>query len=309
MTSTPELQLNVNLFDLVSRPDGPASMKEKMSTIDSLIEELLIYDGPVSNAIKNFCGVLKYHCDTEGPSEALNCFREILQEDKENLNALQNCKYVNKKIMKASDENRHEATMTKLLSDTNMNRQLLLARFHAELGYAMSFEFSFDRDREIFDYERFHTATVYFERALNRQEVFTVSESCQWQFFAARAYHRLYDRLLKRKLPVEGIERDNIIIRCMGLFHFVIQNTDDARYKSKAWCLLGSVLSKLPRDHKGRPTYTEQLTAFISECKFQREHKNPSLCFQKACHLRPDDFKLFLRHARMFMSQHFRDFE
>lgn len=89
------------MIDLVLRPDGPASMNEKVDTMERLSEELLNNEGPVCKAMMNFRGALLFH--TQRTSDALDCFRNVLQDDEENLNALLNCKYVCNKLLKESD--------------------------------------------------------------------------------------------------------------------------------------------------------------------------------------------------------------
>lgn len=267
--------------------------------MERLSEELLNNEGPVCKAIKNLRGALLFH--TQKTWEALDCFRNVLQDDEENLNALLNCKYVCNKLLKESDVNKYEEQIQNLLSDENANKEVILARFNAELGYAMSFEFTFDSQSKIFDYERFQTATNYFEKALAKPDFFTVGETCQWHFFGARAYHRLYDRLYKRQKLTKPGSRDYIVIRCIELFHFVIHNTQDVQYKAKSWCLLGSILFKVPITH------THALRCFIEKCKLRREVQTPSLCFEKARQLSPNDAKLACRHARMFLTPSFRD--
>ena len=296
------------MFDLVSKPDGPAAMKETVDTRERLQEELLNYDGPITAAIRNFIGVLQFYLGET--QKALGCFQQVLDADPDNINAIQNSMFMYSKMMKDSDMNHLGNRLRDLLLDSSDSKvKEIKARFHAEQGYVMSFEFTFDRSSDVIDFKRFQIATSYFEKALgvDSSDIFSVEESCQWHFFAARTYHRFYDRYLVVPKQLSIIERDNILVRAMDLFHYVLTNSESDAYKSKAWCLLGTVMFKMPKDRKGEPTHTHLVERCIEECGFDSEYRDPSLCFEKALKLSPQDAKLVCRYARMFMGRYFCD--
>ena len=254
---------------------------------------------PERNTIINLLGVVAARL--EHYDEALTLLNKVLEEDRDNLNALTNLKWVYGRMDDDMREKQEQITqrleeLEPVLESQNDRARVLKARCLAEEGYAYAFCHGIDNK---FSAEHTKASGMYDAAFKMGGDLISDEEKVAWKLGAARAKRtELYDLF-------EGHEKKDVELEKQFIedIQDVLVHGDDVM-KAEAWVKLVAFFHWLRRREKkegiqNEASYPECITGKDDLLRYYRTPNPPVACADEALKLRRDHPRMMAYKARM----------
>ncbi|XP_072043060.1 tetratricopeptide repeat protein 22-like [Amphiura filiformis] len=283
------LEVNAETFDY----DDIASFKFKR-WVRQLDEEKQYR--PEGNVIRNFLGYVA--ACIEWYWEAERFFKQVLDEDPDNLNALTNLKRVYQ-TLDAKDKTYEIARKLKEL-ETVLNRndersKRLKARCLVEKGYAICQGASEEHE------ESFLAASAMYEKALEMAgDLVTVEEKTDWYLGKVRVKQVLFNKRGHWRMPQPDVELERNFFNDVQM---VLTYGDDFM-KAESWVKIGSVFRQLHRMYYGaEPPICVREKPQILKC--YRSSRPLLACYNMALKYKPNHPPILAKKAGLLKSNRY----
>ncbi|XP_070571499.1 tetratricopeptide repeat protein 22-like [Ptychodera flava] len=268
---------------------------------DSLTKQLENETGFFRHGLSNMLGLLEFQ---KGEMvKACQTFKEILEKDFINLNALSNLTTVYERMDRTRKAEEYRDKLSEVLKDqgrlSGEERQAALLRCVAEQAYSLAFDCYDEKTRMP---PKCEEAISLYELVLKESENVTAvdTETFKWKMCIAIIR---YNRLVKHCLwDNSGEKDDEVINESIALLHLlkdILNNCTDGFYQSQCWCYIGMLLMKGKHliDTTSHPKNQETLRQLdLVNC-----YEQPLLCFQAAETCYDGGWKELVKFAKLLI--------
>ena len=270
------LQVNVEDFDYndVAQYQFPTYLHE--------LEENM--HRPERNAIRNFLGYLAACLGWHEESKAY--FNDVLNEDRDNLNALANLKWVYKELIgckrRAKELAKRIEELQLALNGSGDRGKVMKARCLAEKGYAICHDVSHEYEEE------FRKACEMYDRAIEMAgHLVSHEEKLDWYLGRVRAKQILFTKQTRWRKAKDAAFETQLISDIQE----VLRQGDNIM-KAEAWIKLALVFRQLHRNSEFVANGTNYLQCLEEDQQLLRMYltpRAPTACYDKALEYNPQN--------------------
>ncbi|XP_038045214.1 uncharacterized protein LOC119719795 [Patiria miniata] len=236
-------------------------------------------------ATRNLQGFIAYHLDKH--DQALGFFRNVLDKDANNVNALGNLAFIHKKLCEIEEHKVYQGRLVCVLKEASYTER---AMAYADKAFAIRY---FEQFKRCFRYMR------YIERAATIGRKCECPQRAEWIFDHALAlYRRDIQMLYLRKLAKEADFvpensecysderiREGFLKACQ-FFLEVARTSISIDYKALSWVFLGILVNHDPENRS-------MAMAFPDEPDLQ--HYTAAQCYKKGLDIHPEHYIVLRR--------------
>ncbi|XP_070573789.1 tetratricopeptide repeat protein 22-like [Ptychodera flava] len=268
---------------------------------DSISKKLEDEVGYFRHGLSNMLGLLEFQ---KGETvKACQTFKEILEKDPTNLNALSNLKTVYERMNRKRKAKDYRDKLTEVFGDQGRllgeERQTALLRCVAEQAYSLAFDCY---DEKTGMPPRCEEAISMYETASRESENSAAldGERFKWKMcMLVGRYNKLAKRGLWYKSVGEKIEATNEVITLLQMLKNILGNCTDGFYQFQCWCYIGMLLIKGRHlmDAGSDPENHEKLR----ELDLVKYYERPTLCFEVADRCYDGGWKELVKFAKLLI--------
>ncbi|XP_070571501.1 tetratricopeptide repeat protein 22-like [Ptychodera flava] len=269
---------------------------------DSLTKQLENETGYFCHGLSNMLGLLEFQ---KGETvKACQTFKEILEKDPTNLNALSNLTTVYERMNRKRKAKDYRDKLTEVFKDKGRifreERQAALLRCIAEQAFSLAFDCYDEKTKMPPNYEE---AISMYENVLRETENLAAldGERYKWKMcILICRYNRLAKQEKSRYKSVgEEKKATDEVIAMLQILKDILDNCGDGFYRSQCWCYIGMLLIKERHlmDARSQPENYKKLRQLHLVDYYER----PTLCFEDADRCYEGGWKELVKFAKFLI--------
>ncbi|XP_071478451.1 uncharacterized protein [Diadema antillarum] len=273
-----ELAINKGQITLVEEKQLQRTISDMFYILNKKVHSLQFL-----NAVRNVTGLMYYRSFKIG--KAMQLWLQTVECDPQNLNALQDLATAYRKLHNNKEAIEYERKIKELQENaSDEDRRLMMARCQLEQAYAQFRDLPTEsgmgvegRKKQVESYEEgLHLAGKLYDEERHQRE------GRSWLLYTAKAHERLADEFLRIGQHTKQLKA---IEKAIEILDDVLQKCEQNDvFRAEVYYFMGNTFDR----NEGSIQYEVTLPKILAE-KYKREWNDPSLSYENALKLDPDN--------------------